>query len=283
MAAIGFRFSDEDLRILNQRAAEMYLPEIHLRSGDFWHYCSGTLIGTHTVVVAGHCVDPNLNPFFNPNNLEKTLDRRLEDFSFVQLGGNFYATSAVFLHPDYMLRDVPVPQELIDQCGRICVEIIQLEDEIYGSPVYLTRNDIAVFTLADDVPGIVPFSLTRTEPRIGSRIVIVGYGVTNNPGAGRPDGSEAGASLAGVNFISAYDQNRVYFFFDHENESDTCVGDSGGPLFTNYGAGAVLVGVTSGGTSSRCGLGDVAWNERVDIHVDWINEVSGGNVFQVLD
>jgi hypothetical protein len=149
--------------------------------------------------------------------------------------------------------------------------------------VYLTRNDVAVFTLAEEVEDIVPFSLTRMEPQIGNHIVIVGYGATNDPSFSFPNGLDPASSLEGVNFIRAFDENRVYFFFDHESQADTCVGDSGGPLFSDYGFGAVLVGITSGGTSTNCRLGDIAWNERVDIHVDWINEVSEGNVYQVLN
>lgn len=283
MAAVGFRFSEDEIQRLNRRASDLSLGRFPFRAGEFFYYCSGTLIGTHTVVLAGHCVDQNLNPFFTSKELSRFLQVPLEEISFVQLGGRLIGTSDVFLHPDYVLQDDPMSSEIIKLCGPICMEIIDAENSLFGGPVFLTRNDVAVFTLAEEVNDIVPFSLTRTEPQVGNPIVIVGYGATNQPGFSIPDGSDPGSSLEGVNFISAFDENRVFFFFDHESESDTCVGDSGGPLFSEYGFGAVLVGITSGGTSTNCKLGDIAWNERADIHVDWINEVSNGNVFQVLN
>jgi hypothetical protein len=52
--------------------------------------------------------------------------------------------------------------------------------------------------------------------------------------------------------------------------SNTCNGDSGGPLFADLGAGQVLAGVTSGGASTTCLPNDHSFDTDVGYYDDWI-------------
>ena len=283
VAAIGFQFTQEQITRLNILAEEIGFFQFGFEPDTFVSICSGTLVGDRTVVSAAHCV-AKLSLFPTPHEFAEILGVPLQTIFFSQLGGTLWGISEIVIHPDFNPFADILSNEIVNQCGTLCKDFLELQQAFGAPPVRLLRNDISVFTLTNRVDTIVPFSLTRREPLIGKDIVIAGYGFTNaEDPAGLPNPSDPDASIEGVNFIGAFDQNSIYFFFDDFTDANTCFGDSGGPLFTNYGSGAVLVGIASGGTNGNCWIGDIAWNERADIHVDWIDEVSNGNVFQVLN
>ncbi|MCA9665273.1 MAG: trypsin-like serine protease, partial [Myxococcales bacterium] len=66
---------------------------------------------------------------------------------------------------------------------------------------------------------------------------------------------------------------QVEFRFD--GGQSTCKGDSGGPAFATLGGREVQIGVTSRG-AMPCGTSAI--DTRVDTFVDWIKQVSGGDV-----
>jgi hypothetical protein len=60
--------------------------------------------------------------------------------------------------------------------------------------------------------------------------------------------------------------------------SDTCFGDSGGPLFVSLGGQTVLAGVTSGGTSANCQPLDNSNDDDVFTDLAWIQSEGGGDL-----
>lgn len=287
VAAIGYRFTLAQIQTLQEVAAGSGSGRGFILPDQFFTLCTATLVGNRTLVSAAHCVENNIIPesFPSPDELSAILLLPKDTFFFAIIGGREIGISKVTVHPDYdSLNLVGIPAEAVDRCGPICAKFLEIVEAGIGGPVQFVRNDIAVLTLKEPVEDVVPFSLTRREPVVGQPIVITGYGLTNAEGfQGFPDPADPETPIEGNTAVGDFDGNSVYFFFKDLTDSDTCFGDSGGPLFTNYGSGAVLIGIVGGGTSSGCWLGDIAWNERVDIHVDWIDEVSGGNVFQVLN
>ncbi len=61
-------------------------------------------------------------------------------------------------------------------------------------------------------------------------------------------------------------------------DSNTCNADSGGPLFVDLGTGALVAGVTSGGTSSNCLAPDQSYDANVYTYRNWITSVGGADL-----
>jgi hypothetical protein len=186
--------------------------------------CSGTLIGCRTVLTAGHCVEE---------------ERPADVFVFAQHAGVF-AVRAIRIHPDYWWDDA----------------------------------DLAVLELATPVTGITPSPFNEVvDPatRLGSTGSIVGFGIS----AGRAQdagikrtGRVQTASCRASSDGELDDRNFVCWRFDRPfgpagQDSNTCDGDSGGPLFLNLGGREVVAGVTSGGLAADCGDGDVSYDANV--------------------
>ncbi|MCL4683726.1 trypsin-like serine protease [Myxococcota bacterium] len=58
-------------------------------------------------------------------------------------------------------------------------------------------------------------------------------------------------------------------------DSNTCPGDSGGPLLADLGAGVVVAGVHSGGFGSTCHVEDAAFDTDVFVESPWLRAQAG--------
>lgn len=101
--------------------------------------CSATLIGTHTVLTAAHCVTDDEHPPFRP----------ISPISFSLFsGGQMYIAQqdGVAIHPDYG----------------------------YVSGTW--KADVAVVRLSQTVKGITPARVSAAPPSLGETVTLVGYG-----------------------------------------------------------------------------------------------------------
>lgn len=192
---------------------------ISASSGE--QFCTGTLVGCQTVVTAAHCICQT-------------------DGSDCQAGGGALASPAavdVFLQHAgvFGVRSIHVPAGYV-----------------FGS-----ASDIAVLELASPVTGVAPTPInTRQRLANGSSGTIVGYGLTegtrNDYGIKRT-GQVQTSDCSG---IVPTNQHICWQFTNPIGtpglDSNTCPGDSGGPLFATVGGQRVLAGVTSGGDSFTC-------------------------------
>lgn len=144
------------------------------------------------------------------------------------------------------------------------------------NPAYkggLAGFDLAVLTLKKPITSVVPAKLS-SAPAVGLRGAMIGYGYQGT-GSGR---SLKGATdkLAAYNMISAYENNTYLTDFDSPRgntntygstspltyEGTTAPGDSGGPLYADFGSEAWrIVGVLNGGFNDFGGdslYGDVS-------------------------
>jgi hypothetical protein len=203
--------------------------------------CSGTLIGCRTFLVASHCVDGDLI----------ASHYRV----YLQHAG-IAAVASITKHPDYAAATFPL-------------------------------SDVAVVELADWVTGIAPSAINTTaDPAPLAPIdgIIVGFGQTQG------GGNDYGIKRAGVVETSscpldlpsgAGDADLVCWAFTNPidppgTDSNTCNGDSGGPLFADLGAGLTLLGVTSGGQSFNCMPDDVSFDANVYAYQSFIiGELAG--------
>lgn len=207
--------------------------------------CSGTLIGCQTFLTAAHCVCPD-----GAYDAQSCARRGTTDPAtlrvFFQQGG-LLRVAAVSISPDYSFAE---------------------------------RGDVAVVTLAEPITGIAPSAInTLRKPEVGSVGAIVGFGTTS---AGRRTPDDAGIKRQGAittapcpSDIPA-DTHVCWSFLG--SQSNTCEGDSGGPLFADFGSGAVVAAVTSGGNSFDCLAPDTGFDSDVFVNRAWIVATAGADL-----
>ncbi len=208
---------------------------------DVAGFCSGTLIDCRTFVTAAHCVclgaDDAMTCALNGPVAPELLR------VFLQHAGLF-SVDSVAVHPDFS---------------------------------FATGGDVAVLRLGEPVDDVAPSALNLVgKPALDSTGTIVGFGRTLNVFA---TASDAGIKREGEVTVAdcadvVPDATHVCWQFTGA-DSSTCSGDSGGPLFLDFGAGPVLAGVTSGGTNDTCDAPNWSFDTDVWAYADWIAEQTG--------
>ncbi len=204
--------------------------------------CSGTLIGCETVLSAAHCFCSG-------------------------------STAASCGTPD------PSSFAIFSQhFGRSGVASISIDP----SYAFGSGGDAAVLKLTQPVSGIAPTPInTVGQPGSGSGGQIAGFGLT--------DGNLDDTGIKRVGVVSTAPcvdvpgSTHVCWSFDAPignpgTDSNTCSGDSGGPLFVDFGAGNVVAGITSGGINQLCRDPDDSFDTDVFVHRNWIQNAGGSDL-----
>lgn len=149
------------------------------------------------------------------------------------------------------------------------------------------QGDFAVVELAGPVRGLRPRALNElARAPFGTPATIVGFGITSD-GA-----NDAGLLRTGLvatescNPLLAPGDTHVCWTFAAPvgpagTDSNTCAGDSGGPLLADLGAGLTLVGVHSGGIDQSCALVPTpSFDADVFVERSWIRSQAGVDLDQ---
>lgn len=110
-------------------------------------------------------------------------------------------------------------------------------------------NDIGVVNMPISMSMSPIPILASNAPKNGQKATIAGYGLT----AG--NSSDAGVLRIGAMVIASVEPDLI-IGVSQEGNSNTCFGDSGGPLLVQQNGQANLVGTTSYGSSNSCALGE---------------------------
>ncbi|MFM2096378.1 MAG: hypothetical protein RIS70_3502 [Planctomycetota bacterium] len=237
------------------------------------YICTGTPIDATHVVTAGHCVDLNS---------DGKSDRKdgINSITFnVNFGGNYSSrilASSWVTHPDFTGFNRPS-----------------------------INDDIAVLTLSQPIPDVVPKYQLFTGELFGQTITMVGYGQSGDGISGYTVGASYTVKRSGQNVVDAFyaqddggrsAANEVFRFdFDRANgtngplggpslgnniETTLGGGDSGGPSFINNGTAWLLAGVNtfsqSTSTASAPKFGSLGGGMSIPAYANWIGQVSGG-------
>jgi hypothetical protein len=207
---------------------------------NFVQICSGTLVGCETFLTAAHCVCPG-STFCEPD--------ASGFFVYLQHGG-IVGAAGVAVEPGYHFGE---------------------------------EHDVAVVTLGAAVTGIPPSAINESgDPAYGTSATIAGYGITTG---GRNDSG----LLREGNVVTSNCQSGVpepaHVCWTFENpvgeagvDSNTCSGDSGGPLFADLGEGTRVIGITSGGFSTNCLPSDLSFDTNVFRDAAFIRAVAGADL-----
>jgi trypsin/pre-peptidase len=142
-------------------------------------------------------------------------------------------------------------------------------------------GDVAVLKLVTPVNGIAPTPIdTTSAPPFGASGTIVGFGRSGGGSLNTDYGlKRAGdvltASCSGVSNTTSLCWDFTDPLGPPGTDSNTCNGDSGGPLFVDLGAGIRVAGVTSGGTSSTCLPTDNSFDANVFFYSSYIAAQAG--------
>lgn len=211
----------------------------------FTELCSGTLIGCQTFLTAAHCV----------------CSPRADTAQACERDGvTDPATMAVYL-----------------QHGGVADVASVAVDPDYNFGV---GGDLAILTLQQPVTGIAPSPLnTAAKPAAGTQGTIVGFGETSG---GRQSANDDGIKREGQ-VTTAHcttgvpDATNVCWQFTGTG-ANACSGDSGGPLFLDFGSGPLLAGVTSGGDSTTCLAPDMGFDTDIFVARAWIERQAGHDI-----
>ena len=149
----------------------------------------------------------------------------------------------------------------------------------YDYPV----GDVAVLTLTAPVTGVPPASIDSTGGQAtGSAGTIVGFGrsggTSEDYGLKRKGRVSVAPCTDGISNTTSICWNFAPPIGPAGEDSNTCNGDSGGPLFTDDGSGDRVAGVTSGGSSGNCLAVDDSYDARVATYAAFIDTASDGDV-----
>jgi hypothetical protein len=206
-------------------------------------FCSGTLIGCQTFVTAAHCVcDFDGAACQSGPGAPDPADWLV----FFQHAG-FFAVQSIALQPSF---DFPA-------------------------------DDVAVLTLAAPVSGVTPTPLAAAEPPLGTEGTIVGFG---RSGGGAEDyGLKQRGSVVTAACEPSLPDGLVCWEFAAPvgppgTDSNTCNGDSGGPLFVDDGGTRTLAGITSGGDSFDCQATDRSYDTSVAVQRPYLEAQAGADL-----
>ena len=237
---------------IDEKIVNGLLDNLHPSVGLFRNggECSATLIGCQTVLTAAHCICtlPNSDDVDGPTCMARPdLVTPAGKTVFFQHAGSF-TLSRVAVDPDY------VPG---------------------------IKSDVAILHLSAPVPNIAPSPINRvSRPSFGLAGEIVGFGTTL--GSAIDDGIKRKGN---VKIAACNPESTQFVCWNFDNplgapgtNSDTCFGDSGGPLFVSLGGQTVVAGVTSGGTSPNCQPLDNSNDDDVFNDLAWIQAEGGADL-----
>jgi len=213
--------------------------------------CSATLIGCRTVLTAAHCIceSPSGHSFDGvPCQARHDLVGPAGKLVFFQHAGVF-TLSSIAVNPAYNSHS--------------------------------GASDVAILHLSTPVTNIAPSPINRVAvPPLGLPGEIVGFGSAHT------NSTDDGLKRRGAVKVATCDPLAPGFVCWNFKKplgapgtnSDTCFGDSGGPLFLSLGGQTVVAGVTSSGTNDECAPVDNSFDADVFDNLAWIQAEGGGDL-----
>jgi hypothetical protein len=196
------------------------------------------------------------------------------------IGCDTFLTAAHCISDDQNASNYKV---FLQHAGLFDVTSIAWQRDQFRAPNSSTgaNADVAVLTLSSGVNGIKPHQINiDREHGLGRKGTIVGFGRTGGRafdyGLKRVGGVTSAACRQSFPLSEL-----VCWNYSGQQNSNTCNGDSGGPLFLSEGRPfEVISGVTSGGINTACLSTDHSFDTSVFHHKEWIKAAASAGLGQ---
>lgn len=163
--------------------------------------------------------------------------------------------------------------------GMVKIKSIAWQKRDYQPPTTNGEQaDIAVLALAEPISGIAPHPINEDrEHATDVPGIVVGFGRTG--GTAADYGLKRFGLVRSADCGAGFAKNEMVCWDYHGRDSNTCNGDSGGPLLLSENRPEeVISGVTSGGRNASCLSSDHSFDTSVFRYSKWVKSAAGTDI-----
>lgn len=214
-------------------SAPSWMTALWIDTGSETGFCGGTLVDSQWVMTAAHCVYGTTS--------STVITAMIGQTDISTYPNNIATVDAIYLYPNFNTST------------------------FYGDIALLHLT-----TIQTNTPVTLPYSYASSYLSTDITMRIYGWGETS-AGVTQDQAVTTDILQTATLTYQGFDSAYPGFIFAGDNQSDTCFGDSGGPLMY----GSIQYGITSIGFSDTCATTGTGGYTDVSQYSSWIDSTIG--------